>query len=187
MLPAIIRHAKIAFRHVRGQDREDKIAETVANCLVAYRRLVQLKKTDRAHPSVLAKFAVAQIKDGRLVGGHMNVRDVSSPFCQRVKDVVLEHLDHYDPQEDAWTEVIVEDKTAGPADIARTRIDFSDWLGTLKRRDRRIAEFLANDETTKAAAKRFRISQGRVSQLRRELAHSWRTFIGEGPDTATAA
>ena len=38
----------------------------------------------RAYPSVLARCAVAQIKDGRLVGGRMNVKDVSSPYCQRV-------------------------------------------------------------------------------------------------------
>ena len=56
MLPAIIRHAKIAFRHIRCPDtRQDKIQETVANALVAFRRLVQLNKTDIAYPSVLAK------------------------------------------------------------------------------------------------------------------------------------
>ena len=153
MLPAIIRHAKIAFRHVHGQDREDKIAETVANCLVAYRRLVQLKKTDRAHPSVLAKYAVAQIKDGRMVGGHMNVKDASSPYCQRVKGVVMERLDHYDENDEAWLEVLVEDKHIGPADIARTRIDFSNWLASLGRRKQKIAQFSPAGESTKAAAR----------------------------------
>ncbi len=183
MLPAIIQHAKIAFRHVRGQDRQDKIQETVANALVAFRRLVQLKKTDLAYPSVLARYAVAQIKDGRLVGGKMNCKDVSSPYCQRVKGVVMERLDHYDPTEQEWSEVVVEGKTAGPADIVRTRIDFSDWLDSLKRRDRRVAEFLANGESTTAAAQRFRVSAGRISQLRKELAENWNRFIGgeEGP------
>ena len=187
MLPAIIKHAKIAFRHVRGQDRQDKIQETVANALVAFRRLVQLKKTDLAYPSVLARFATAQVKDGRLVGGHMNCKNVSSPYCQRVKSIVMERLDHYDPTEQEWTEVVVEDKTAGPADIARTRIDFSDWLASLKRRDRRIAQFLANGESTRAAAKKFEISDGRVSQLRKELAASWKRFIGDEPGPAALA
>jgi hypothetical protein len=53
ILPAIVKHAKTAFRHARGQDREDKIQGTVANALVAFRRLVQLKKTDLAYPSAL--------------------------------------------------------------------------------------------------------------------------------------
>ena len=36
-------------------------------------------------------------------------------------------------------ERVDEDRTAGPAEIASTRIDFSDWLDSLKRRDRRLA------------------------------------------------
>jgi hypothetical protein len=187
LLPAIVQHAKVAFRHVRGQDRQDKTQEAVANALVAFRRLVQLKKTDLAYPSVLAKYAVAQINDGRLVGGKMNCKDASSPYCQRVKGVVMERLDRFDPEEDTWTEVVVEDKTAGPDEIARTRIDFSDWLASLKRRDRRVAEFLANGETTRAAAKKFKISDGRISQLRKELAQSWHRFCGDEPGTANAA
>ena len=187
MLPAIIQHAKVAFRHVRGQDRQDKIQETVANALVAFRRLVQLKKVDLAYPSVLARYAVAQIKDGRLVGGHMNVKDVSSPYCQRVKGVVLERLDKYDPDEECWQEVLVPDKTCTPAELAASRIDVQAWFKTLNRRNRRIAEFLAAGQTTKAAARRFKVSAGRISQLRRELAANWRRFLGDDPGPAIAA
>jgi hypothetical protein len=123
MLPAIINHSKIAFRHIRGQDRQDKIQEVVANALVAFRRLVRLKKTDLAYPSVLAKFAVAQIRDGRLVGGKMNVKDVSSNYCQRVKGVVLDRLDRYDADEECWQEVLVPDKTCTPAELAASRTE----------------------------------------------------------------
>jgi hypothetical protein len=187
MLPAIIQHAKVAFRHVRGQDRQDKIQETVANALVAFRRPVQLKKVDLAYPSVLARYAVAQIKDGRLVGGHMNVKDVSSPYCQRVKGVVLERLDKYDPDEECWQEVLVPDKTCTPAELAASRIDVQAWFKTLDRRNRRIAEFLAAGQTTKAAARRFKVSAGRISQLRRELAANWKRFVGNDPGPANAA
>ena len=188
MLPAIIQHAKIAFRHVRGQDRQDKIQETVANALVAFRRLVQLKKTDLAYPTVLARYAVAQIKDGRLVGGHMNCQDVSSPYCQRVKNIVLERLDCYDSEDECWQEVLVPDKTCTPAELAASRIDVPAWFKTLNRRDRRVAEFLAAGQTTKSAAKKFRVSAGRISQLRRELAANWTRFIGgeEGPAAVAA-
>ncbi len=80
----------------------------------------------------------------------------------------------------------MEDKRAGPADIARVRIDFADWLGSLKRRDRRVAEFLANGETTTAAAKKFKVSAGRISQLRKELGENWRRFIGDEPGAVAA-
>ncbi len=187
MLPAIVRHAKIAFRHVPGQDRDDRIQETVANALVAFRRLVQLKKTDVAYASVLARYAVAQIKDGRMVGGKMNCKDASSPYCQRVKGVVMERLDRYDEDEEAWQEVLVPDKTCTPAELAASRIDVSAWLQSLKPRVRRIAEFLAAGQTTKAASQRFNVSAGRVSQLRRELATNWRRFVGDEPGPAAAA
>jgi hypothetical protein len=188
MLPAIVTHAKIAFRHVRGQDRDDKIQEVAVNALVAFRRLVQLNKTDLAYPSVLARYAVAQINDGRTVGTPMNVKDVSSPYCQRVKKVVLERLDQYDADDDCWQEILVPDQTCTPAELAASRIDVPAWFSSLKPRTRRIAEFLAAGQTTKAASRKFKVSPGRISQLRKELALHWRRFVGDEPgETAVAA
>ena len=48
----------------------------MANALVAF-RLAQLKKADLACASMLATYAVAQIKDGRMVGAMSNCKDVS--------------------------------------------------------------------------------------------------------------
>jgi len=187
MLPQIVRHAKIAFRNVHGQDRQDYIQETVANALVAFVALVRRGRMSIAYPSVLAKYAVAQIRDGRRVGNKLNIREMLSMYAQKHKGFHVERIDHYEPQEQEWTQTVVEDRTAGPADIARTRIDFGDWLDSLKCRDRRVAKFLANGETTKATARKFRVSQGRVSQLRRELAEDWKKFTGEEPGSAAVA
>jgi DNA-directed RNA polymerase specialized sigma subunit len=100
------------------------------------------------------------------------------------KNIIVERLDHFDDEENGWTGVVIEDKTAGPADIARTRIDFADWPSSLKRRDRKIAELLAEGNRTRDVARRFKISAGRISQLRRELAESWRKFVGDVPGDA---
>jgi len=171
LLPQIVQHAKFAFRHLRGEARQDAIQETVANALVAFVALVRRGKMSIAYPTVLAKYAVAQINDGRRVGNSLNVREVLSPYAQRLKNFTVDRLDRHDKNEkNAWSEVLIEDHRAGPAEIACTRIDFSDWLASLKRRDRRVAEFLANGETTNAAARKFRVSAGRISQLRKELA-----------------
>ena len=99
-----------------------------------------------------------------------------SRYAQQHKGFVVQRLDRFDEDEGQWQEVLIEDKTAGPADIARVRCDFSDWLKSLKCRDRRVAEFLANGETTTAASKKFKISAGRISQLRGELA-DWAGFL----------
>ena len=49
-----------------------------------------------------------------------------------------------------------------------------------------MAEYLSLGHRTLDAARRFRVSEGRVSQLRRELSQSWKTFT-EGNGGSTAA
>ena len=186
MLPAIQKHAKVAFRHLARDAREEAVQETVCNACQAYARLVELGKTDVAYATVLARFGVSQTREGRKVGGKLNCRDVSSDYCQQKKNLLVERLDHYDSEEEAWAEVLVEDKHAGPADTAIVRIDFSAWLQLLPRRLRKIATFLANGETTTAAAKKFRVSQGRISQIRHQLSEAWHQFQGDMPAPATA-
>jgi hypothetical protein len=181
MLPAILKHARIAFRCLRPEARHEAVQEVVCNAMAAYAALVERGKVALAYPSVLARFAVAQTRDHRKVGGHLNCRDVSSPYCQRLKGIVVERLDRFDEEENAWTEAVVEDRTAGPAEIARTRIDFNAWLKHLPRRNRRIAEALAAGQNTGDVAERFNVSAGRISQLRRELHRSWQEFLGEAP------
>ena len=115
----------------------------------------------------------------------MNIRDVSGRHCQVNKGIRVGRLDHYDTETDEWKEVLVEDRRAGPAETACCRIDFADWLTSLSRRYRRIATTLAQGESTGATAKRFKVSSGRMSQIRRELRESWEEFQGE-PEAGAA-
>ena len=75
--------------------------------------------------------------------------------------------------------MVVEDRKTRPADVAACRVDFREWLATLPLRNRKIAEALAVGSTTTEVAERFRVSLGRVSQLRRELHALWCEFHGE--------
>ena len=102
------------------------------------------------------------------------------------KGIRLERLDHYDSKSEEWREIVVEDRHATAADVARVRIDFHDWLQALSRRRRRIAQLLASGEATHAVAKQFRLSDGRISQVRRELADSWLVFQGDKPSPEKA-
>ena len=118
----------------------------------------------------------------------MNVHDVSSTYAQRHKGFNVERLDHFDEEENQWKEAVVEDTRTAPVfDIVAFRCDFSDWLASLSRRDRRIAESLALGNRTTDVAKRFNVCAGRISQLRRELAESWRAFVGESSEAAAVA
>ena len=179
MLPVIQQSASIAFRHLKAEAREEAIQDVTASALVAFVRLVELGKADVAFPTVLARYGVSQFRSGRRVGTRLNVRDVSSGYCQQKKGVFVQRLDHYYVKDGEWWEIVVEDRTATPADIAATRIDFGEWLQTLPRRKRRIAETLATGESTSRTARMFRISAGRVSQLRRQLFDAWQEFQSE--------
>jgi len=179
MLPAIVTHARISFRHLRPDARAEAIQEVVCNACCAVARLAELGKLDLAYPSPLARYGVAQVRDDRKVGGKLNCRDVLSPYCQRLKHVVVEQLDRFDEEEGQWREVVVEDHRAGPAETAAARIDLTNWFDSLPRHKRRVAQVLASGETTKRTARRFRVSPGRISQLRREFMDSWAGFQGE--------
>lgn len=191
MLPVIERHAKVAFRDLDPEARQEAVQEVIANTLVAFIRLVELDKSDLAYPTVLARYAVAQVRDGRRVGNRLNVRDVSSPYAQMRKGFQVERLDRYDKNDREWLEILVEDRHATPADVAASRLDFAAWLKSLSSRYRKIATTLATGETTGRVAQMFRLSNARISQLRRELRDSWRQFQGEytvaGQAAGTAA
>jgi hypothetical protein len=186
MLPVIHAYARGAFAHLNPDARQDMIQEVIANALVAYVRLYQQGRVALAYPTVLARYGVAQVRDGRRVGTKLNIKDPLSRYCQKRKGVVVERLDVFDEEEDAWAEAVVQDtRTATVPDIVSFRVDFADWLASLCRRDRRIAESLAIGNRTSDVAQRFDVSAGRVSQLRRELATSWKAFVGDTPATDT--
>jgi hypothetical protein len=179
MLPAIRRTAQITFRKVRPELRDELIEEVVANCFVAYARLVERGQADRALPSPLARFAIAQVRAGRRIGSRLRIRDVLSNYAQFKNGFQVERLDSFDEEEDCWQEVVVEDKRATPADVAACRLDFAEWLCRLTVRLRKIALALAAGETTKGAAERFGLSPARISQLRDGLKKNWEAFQGD--------
>ncbi len=180
-LPTIRRSARHAFRNLRPEAREEAVADVIANALVAFIRLVDRGKIELAFPSALAKYGIAQHRCGRRVGTKLNVKDITSPYCQVNKGVFVGRLDRFDAEENVWKEILIEDKNAGPAEIAASRLDFAGWLKTLSRRDRKLALKLATGEGTGTVSRLFKVSAGRISQIRRELMESWKRFVGEEP------
>ena len=179
MLPRIEEQADFAFRTQAPELREELVAEVVANAFVAFKRLVTRGLSHVAFATPLAKFAIRKVRAGYRVGTKLNVRDVTSEYAQQRKAFKVARLDRFDARKGEWREVVVEDRKAGPADTAAARMDIADWLAGLPKQKRRVAETLASGETTKSAAKRFRLSPGRISQMRRELERGWQGFQGQ--------
>jgi len=183
MLPVIRKYADHAFQYRDSEAREDAVHEIIANAVVAFARLVQLGKADLAYPTVLARYGVAQLRGGRRVGNHMRIGEVLSDYAQRKKGFVVERLDSFHKESGQWLEAIVEDARTPVPDQVAFRIDFPNWLKSQTKRNRRIAEALAVGGTTGEVARRFKLSSGRISQLRQQFHQSWQEFQG---DTAAA-
>jgi len=179
MLPEIRKQANFAFRGVRIEAREESIQEIVAQAYGMFVRLSKRGKMVLVYPTPLAQFAIRKVRSGRRLGSRSNSRDITSPRAGVTKGFTIERLDRFNHRSGQWREALVEDRTAGPAEIAMSRLDFASWLSTLSLRDRQLAEKLALGETTGRVARMFRVSAARVSQLRRELRENWHRFVGE--------
>ena len=179
MLPAIERGISHRLRPLNRQAREELTADAVALAYEMFVALVRRGKADRAYATPLATYACRQALAGRHAGNSLNIRDVSSRYCQRRTGVRVQRLDRFDQDEGTWREILIEDRNASPADVAAMRIDFQNWLASLSRRKRRIAETLATGERTGKVARLFRVSAARISQLRQEFRDSWTEFQSE--------
>ncbi|MGA2496825.1 MAG: hypothetical protein ABSH20_03745 [Tepidisphaeraceae bacterium] len=183
VLPAVETHARIQFRHLPLEQREDLIQEAIASACLAYQRLAALGRLHVARPSTLASFAVRQARSGRHVGGRQDAaQDVMSPVCQRRRGVRVFSYEQYPllPRsgsgDDGWKQLVIADRKDLIPDTAAFRIDFERWLKMLNRRDRRIIAAFIRREGTMEVAERFRVSPGRISQLRRQYERGWTVF-----------
>ncbi len=181
MLPAICEQAQYAFRSLPVEAREEQVQEVVATAYGIFHRLASRGKMSLAYATPLAKFAVRHVREGRRIGSRCNSLDITSPCTRAAKRITIERLDRFNRRRGEWGEVLIEDRTAGPAETAAARIDWADWLRSLSRRQRDIACTLARGETTGVAARKFRISAAQISQLRAWFKENWDRFHGETP------
>ena len=172
--PQIERQTEFAVQKLHLGERDEARQSIFASVAVAYAELAAQGRAALAFPGPLVAYGLRHYQAGRLIGGRVNSRDVGSRRWRQVSGQRSASL--ADCQE---TLALVDQRRATPAEIACLRIDFAAWLGTLSVRDQRLTRALARGEETREAARRFRLSAGRVSQLRRELYDSWQRFCGE--------
>ena len=187
ILPRIQTHAQIKFRRLPSERRHESIAEAIAAACISYQRLAAQGRLQCAHPSTLADYAVKHVNSGRHVGGHQDAaKDVLSPVAQRRHGVHVVHCHIPVPLLDgaAWKDLAVAERKASVPDVAAFRIDFTEWLRTMRRRDRRIINALVAGEGTMEVAHRCRVSAARISQLRRKYEREWAVFQGEASEKA---
>jgi len=194
LLPRVRQHAAVVFRGLPAAEREEAVAETVAAAFVAFRRL-RARGLDpvRDFPSQMASYAVLHVKDDRHVGGRASSKDVLSFKAQRKHGFHVESLPqatrrphedlyggiHGQRSLDAYEERLRDNHRTPPPEAAAFRIDFPEFIGSLCRRDQRLAGFLSLGNSASSAAARFELSPGRVTQLRQGWCREWHVRNGE--------
>jgi hypothetical protein len=193
LIPTIEKHARIAFRYRNATEREEATAEAVA---VAFKAFVALKASGkdpaRDFPSQMASFAVLQVKGGRQVGTKCSSTDVLSRKAQLKRGF---HVGSICPRQNYRDDVRLDDngrcwlgdlncclqdnfQTPIPEQVA-FRIDFFDFICGLNARDRELACFLGQGHSAREAAAKFKVSRGRISQLRKRWRRDWLLQQGE--------
>ena len=173
ILPRIQSQAWLAFQGLSFDLKQELQSEVVAHCWKSFARLFELGRHEDVPPMTLARFAIRAVRSGRRIGASLNINDVTSHYCQN-RMGIWSSLNG-----DNWPESLIADERARPDELVMARIDFSEWLQTLKPLHRKVAEHLSLGESTHSTARIFNLSPGRISQIRRLLEQSWHSFQTE--------
>jgi len=194
LLPRIEICARYHFRRIQCPDsRADRIAETIAMCWKWFVCLAERGEDGAGFITTIASLAARAVQSGRRVCGQESAKDVMSWSAQRRHGFRVESLPRSTRRAfddvyaevggqqaiDAYEERLQDNTATPPPDAAAFRIDFPDWLGTRTSRDRKIIARMVLDERTQDLSRRFGVSPGRISQLRREYHEDWQRFHGE--------
>ena len=175
-------------RRLRHQEYEEALAEARAAAWSAWHGLVERGK-DPVEVGVhgIATNAIRWVRARRKVGNSncgRGAMDVYHPRAQAACGFTLvsldsDHVDAGDSTAGSWRDWLSEDNKVTPADEAAFRLDFEGWLAAWPGRKRRVAELLAEGHEGVVVARTVGIAPSRVTQLRSELAASWRAFQGQ--------
>jgi hypothetical protein len=183
VLPRVLSHGHIYFRHLKSADRkEEYIAEMIALAWKWHLRLAERGKDAARFPTALASYAARAVRSGRRVCGQECGRDALSPSAQRRHGFLVSALPEVSTLSDNPLAEALHDNTQTPPDEqCAFRIDFPAWRATHAERDRRVLDDLMLGERTLDVAGKHGLSPGRVSQLRREFHDDWEFFCAEPP------
>jgi hypothetical protein len=183
ILTRIETHACIVFRHVKCPHRQaDCVQETLGLAWKWFVRLARKGMDAREFPSALATYAARAVRCGRRVCWQEKAKDALSPRAQQRHSFVVASLPlHSTLSTNPFSEALADNTRSQVPEQVHFRIDFPAWLVTRTDRDRRIVEDLMQGERTMDVADRFGLTQGRISQLRREFHDDWARFCGDDP------
>jgi hypothetical protein len=184
-LSRVAAHARFAFRRVAcPHARADLEAEAVALAWSRFADLALRGRRPERFVTTLALRCTQAVRAGRRLAGCEGARDVLSPVARARHGFGLVGLPGRADLPAGMAEVLADNTRSPVPDQAAFRLDFGRWRAALGRRDWAVLDALAAGERPADVARRFRISKGRVSQLRSEFELSWGLFEDDGRGAA---
>jgi hypothetical protein len=200
-LPVLRRRLSWRFRSLDAEARNEAIQDGVACAWRSFQQVgdrawdgVETDKTGTVTPNRMADYiSAAAASEGRGFDGS-NVTDVLAPGCQKRGNARLlrlnkSHIDHEDREPGTPATVPVELLTrsyANPAAQVRAREDWRSIARRCSPRGGRVLALLVRGWCTGDIAVRLKISAGRVSQLKTQIA-AVATSLGYQPAQRRAA
>ncbi len=181
VLPRIIRHARVMFRAIQCyHTKQDKIQEVCGHCWRWIQELHQLGKAWWTFVSRLADYACRAVRSGRRIAGMISAKDVMNEITQTRKGFYVGKLPDYSTEScNPLAEALSDNTVSEVPDQVAFRLDFPEFRGSHSQRDQRLMDDLMLGHRTKDVARKFRMSEGRISQLRRQFYEGWGRFHSE--------
>jgi hypothetical protein len=181
MVPRIIAHGHVCFRHLRCPfEQADAVAEMLALGWLWHIRLAQRGKDATQFVTALASYAAKSVNSGQRLMGMERTQDLLSPRAQRLHGLVIRKLtDRSTLGTCPLAEALCDNAQTPVPDQVAFRHDFPLWRLTRTKRDRRIIDGLMVGERPLDISRKHGISPGRVSQLRREFCDDWSRYCGD--------
>jgi hypothetical protein len=171
MLPNMTRQCSYLLRHVRSQDRPEAIADALAAAWSAWASMARkgVKNPADVTAAAYSHWACKYVRRGSKVGHKGGGRGSKDIFRMpgQFKAIPFSELT------DAYS-TCTRDRIP---DIVACKLDFEAWLATRSPRDARVCAALASGATTKETAKRFQVSEPRISQIRSESRASLEAYL----------
>jgi hypothetical protein len=200
ILPRVEQHGRIYFRHLSPHRRADAVQEMRA---LGWKWLLQLHQRGKDPTNFVTAFVTflaRAVNSGRRLAGMAKAKDVLNPLAQKRHGFRVEHLPTSlrNSHEHLYSSPLgqelqdeleerLQDNTVTPVfQQVQFRIDFPAWLKTLTPRERRMVRGMMRNERTSDIGKRFQVSPGRISQLRREFYDAWQRFCGDADQPSPA-
>jgi Mor family transcriptional regulator len=165
-------------------------------------RLAQRGKDAGDYLSTFNDFLVRAVSSGRRIMGTEKAKDAMCVRTLKRRGFKVESLPndfrashksiystvHGQQEHDTFEERLSDNSITPIPDQAAFRIDWPAWMQTQTERDRRIIDDLMAGERTFEVSRKYGLSPGRISQLRRRLHDDWEEFcaVPEGEQEAVA-